>query len=417
MDQYDSLYIQRILPGADSEGVFTPEGAEPIFSGVKSLPLNTSIAQDQFMLDTYITQNVEAGNTVAVATHSQSSMVASQVMTELEQQGVAADAVKFVLTGDPDNPDGGLFDRMTGNIAAFGYDFGTSTPSDTIYNTSIYTLEYDGFADFPKYPLNILADLNAELGEGFIHPIYRALPSDEIADAIKLPTTAGYDGVTSYYMIPMADGSIVPLLRPLELIPGIGKPLADLLNPAIEQLINLGYDNPDNQGWDVGQANVATQFGLFPSLGQITTAMNNLGPGLQQGFAAAMQDIKAELSAPSSSAAGSTIDAAASTPDAFTSPTEFITDVTRALDQIGSLGLPAWDTVLSVAISEPQIAITTILDNLDNPLNALGLAAGQITALNSQLGVLDLLTVVETINPIFTEFGLPSIPLEVMTPP
>ena len=28
-------------------------------------------------------------------------------------------------------------------------------------STDIYTLQYDGWADYPQYPLNILADLNA----------------------------------------------------------------------------------------------------------------------------------------------------------------------------------------------------------------------------------------------------------------
>lgn len=416
VNQYNDLFVQRILPGANSEGVFTPEGAEPIFSGIKSLPLNTSIAQDQYMLDTYVTQNVAAGNTVAVAVHSQSSMVASQLMTELQQQGVPADAVRFVLTGDPDNPDGGLFNRMTGSVPAFGFDFGTATPSDTIYQTSIYTLEYDGFADFPKYPLNILADLNAELGEGFIHPLYRTLTPTDIDDAIKLPTSADYDGVTNYYLIPMADDQIVPLLRPLEFLPFIGKPLAALLNPDLEQLINLGYDNPDNQGWDVGPADVSTQFGLLPSTDQIMTALKNLGPGLQQGMTAAVQEIKDELTAAAAPAAHPDVDPGSAVPDAFTSPTAFLNDVTGALDQLGSLGLPAWDSLISAAITLPQNAITTLVGNLDDPLNAIGLAAGQTAALTTQLGVLDLLTVVETVNPILAELGLSGIPLEVLTP-
>lgn len=50
-----------------------------------------------------------------------------------------------------------------------------ATPSDTIYPTNIYTLEYDGWADFPRYPLNLLSDLNAELGIAFVHGQYPSL--------------------------------------------------------------------------------------------------------------------------------------------------------------------------------------------------------------------------------------------------
>jgi hypothetical protein len=32
--------------------------------------------------------------------------------------------------------------------------------------------EYDGFADFPQYPLNVLADLNAIAGLLYVHPPY-----------------------------------------------------------------------------------------------------------------------------------------------------------------------------------------------------------------------------------------------------
>jgi hypothetical protein len=130
--EYDNLYIQRILPGADSEGVFTPEGASPI-TGVKSLERDPSITQGETMLEAYITQNVDAGNTVAVATQSQSSTISSLVMNDLENDGVPAEAVKFVLTGDASNPDGGLAERLGTSFPAFGATYSGFTPPDTIY--------------------------------------------------------------------------------------------------------------------------------------------------------------------------------------------------------------------------------------------------------------------------------------------
>ena len=57
----------------------------------------------------------------------------------------------------------------------------------------MYTLEYDGFADFPRYPLNFLSDLNAFLGIAELHGTYLNValngtgpaPTD-IANAIPL---------------------------------------------------------------------------------------------------------------------------------------------------------------------------------------------------------------------------------------
>ncbi|OBI07887.1 hypothetical protein A5715_16905 [Mycolicibacter heraklionensis] len=44
VENMDELFIQRVLPGAHSVPVFTPEGAQPMFSGIKSLPFDVSVA-------------------------------------------------------------------------------------------------------------------------------------------------------------------------------------------------------------------------------------------------------------------------------------------------------------------------------------------------------------------------------------
>ena len=49
------------------------------------------------------------------------------------------------------------------NLPSLGISFDGATPSND-YVTQIYSIEYDGFTDFPRYPLNFLSDLNAFLG-------------------------------------------------------------------------------------------------------------------------------------------------------------------------------------------------------------------------------------------------------------
>ena len=61
----------------------------------------------------------------------------------------------------------------------------------------MYSLEYDGFTDFPTYPLNFLSDLNAFLGIETLHGTYlnggdgtgsaAARRLEQIANAILLP--------------------------------------------------------------------------------------------------------------------------------------------------------------------------------------------------------------------------------------
>ena len=398
----DSMYIQPLLPGAVSVPVFTPEGAEPIFSGVKSLPLDPSVAQGTIMLHDYIVQNLAAGNTVAVSGYSQSTEIAGNVMVQLQQEHVAADAVKFVLTGDVQNPDGGVFERFGTTIPAFETTFSGFTPPDTPYQTSIYSLEYDGFADFPKYPLNILSDINAELGEIFVHPLYSELTPDEVNNAIAVGTTADYHGVTSYYMLTQ---DVLPLLMPLQMLPVVGQPLTDLLNPVLTQLVNLGYDNPANNGWDAGTANVPTGFGILPDVNQIMVALNNLGPAAEQGVNAFIGDIKDLIANPSSALSALTESGAASM-NLLSSPTDFINTLTGAFAQAYSLLLPTADSLTTLAITMPVDAVNIVLSHLDDPLTGLGLAAGTLVAGDTQVAAIELGTTVETLASVLQDFGI-----------
>ena len=49
---------------------------------------------------------------------------------------------------------------------------GIAAVQDGPYPTDIYTLEYDGYADFPQYPINLISDVNAFYGLDYIHGHY-----------------------------------------------------------------------------------------------------------------------------------------------------------------------------------------------------------------------------------------------------
>lgn len=394
-------YIQRILPGAVSQGVFTPEGGSPIYTGVKSLPFDTSFAQGTTILTSDIEQQVAAGNTVAVYGESQSSTISGMVMPNLEQDGVAADSVKFVLVGDPSNPDGGLLERFDGlSLPALGITFSGATPPDTIYDTTIYTQEYDGFADFPKFTLNFLADLNAFLGIEFVHPTYQDLTPDQLNNAILLPTTEGYDGNTTYYMVPMASDQVLPLLRLFEGIPGIGKPLVDLLNPVLTQIVNLGYDNPDNQGWDVGQANVPTTFGLFPSSAQFMTAIDNMGPALQEGFQAFLNDLEHPAAADPSTLVSDLLTGSGAG-GSLPSFTDIVNGLTSALSQAYATLLPQADILTSLLVNMPAYDFSLFTQNLfSDPLQAIFGPLAADTGLVTLAAGIDVMVLQETASSI-----------------
>jgi hypothetical protein len=301
---------QNFAPIANPQALFTPEGYYPI--NIKSLPLDVSISQGMQILDSAIKQQLATPGvgSVAVLGYSQSAVISSLEMENLANPTLnpsppTANQLGFTLLGDLMNPNGGIMARFPGFPAgqplqtpSLGFTFYGATPSNTIYPTHIYTLEYDGYADFPQYPINFVSDLNAVAGIAFVHGTYPSLNPSALPPGYaiqQLPTSPGYTGpnaVTTYSMITTPNG--LPLLDPVRLIPVIGNPIADLLQPDLTTIVNLGYGNP-NFGWSQGPANVTTQFGLFPHVSQALIAQD-LITGAQQGAHAFVSDIHAEAS-------------------------------------------------------------------------------------------------------------------------
>jgi hypothetical protein len=278
LDAADALYLQPRGFDGTLQSLFTPEDVSP-----------TSEVRGEQILDTAILQDFDSGelsaqNPLVIFGYSQSASISTAVMRELSGQGVPSDDVHFVLIGDPDNPAGGMELVGTG-LSPQDLTANVATPND-LFPTDVYTHEYDGVADFPKYPINLLSDLNAALGFIYEHGTYLSLPPEQISDAIQLPTTAA-DTMVNYYIIPSES---LPLLDPLRLIPVIGQPLYDLLEPDTKILVDLGYGSID-QGWAPGDADVVSASGLLPTdlnLGDIATALGN---GLQQGVGDFVADL------------------------------------------------------------------------------------------------------------------------------
>jgi hypothetical protein len=277
----------------------TPEALYP-FLGPFTETFDQSEAQGQQILDTAIlkqiaTGHVDAANPVVVSGWSQSAVISSLLQPELASQGVPSDDVHFVLMGDESAPNGGMLERFDlpdgtqPSIPSLGLTF-SGPEASNLYPTDVYTHEYDGFADFPQYPINPLSDLNAVLGIVFEHVTYPGLTAEQVSDAIQLPTSSA-DTLTNYYEIPV---TTLPLLEPLQLIPFIGNPLADLLNPDLSVLVNLGYGNVDDNylgGWSQGYADVPTTLGFLPSSSVLEQVPQALANGLQQGITDAIKDL------------------------------------------------------------------------------------------------------------------------------
>jgi len=293
VDAVENLYLAPNGYGAYTPQVLTtPEQAYPI-TGVNSLPVDTSAAQGVTILNSAINQQIAAGNHVVVFGYSQGAAVASQEEAQLATSSnpPSSDQLSFILVGDPSNPNGGINQRFAVpgaplSFPSLGTTFNLAPAASNTYPTAVYTQEYDGFADFPQYPINLLSDLNAYVGIFTQHFAYADLTPQQISSAIALPTEG--DTTTTYYMIPTAN---LPLLAPVRLIPLIGNPLADLLQPDLRVLVNLGYGSITN-GWSPGPANVPTPFGLFPTDINPVDVLTALAKGIPQGVTNALNDLK-----------------------------------------------------------------------------------------------------------------------------
>lgn len=282
LDAVNKLYVQLLDAGASPVPLTTPEGLYPI-TGVNSLTFNTSVTQGVATLFAAITHQIAAGHHVDVFGYSQSSTVASLVMSQLAAHHVPSSDVSFILVGNPNNPNGGFLERFVGGvIPSLGMTASGATPSN-LYPTTVYTLQYDGFADFPQYPIDLLADLNAYAGMLFTHTTYASLTAQQISSATNLGTY----GDTTYYMIP---NNNLPLLDPLRWIP-FGNPLADLLQPDLKVLIDLGYGST-TQGYSPGAPNIPTPFGLYPTNINPADVLSALAQGIPQGIAGATFDLQ-----------------------------------------------------------------------------------------------------------------------------
>ncbi|SOJ52782.1 PE family protein PE3 [Mycobacterium simulans] len=276
----DSAYISPIFGPNTPVAQYTPEQWWPF---IGNLSLDQSVAQGVTLLNNGINAELQKGNDVVVFGYSQSSAVATNEIRALMAlpSGQAPDPSRlaFTLIGDINNPNGGILQRYAGLYIPFlDISFTGATPPDSPYQTYIYTGQYDGYAHNPQYPLNILSDLNAFMGISQVHNAYPFTP-EEVANAVPLATSPGYTGNTHYYMFLTQD---LPLLAPLRAIPFAGPLVADVIQPDLRVLVDLGYG--------YGYADVPTPASLLPPINPIAVA-SALATGAVQGPQAALVNI------------------------------------------------------------------------------------------------------------------------------
>ena len=275
------------LTGALGQSIYTPEQFWPATPQLGNLTLGQSVAQGVQLLDTAINTELSAGNNVTVYGTSQSSLLATNEIRNLMAMANPPDPSKlsFFLTGNPDNPNGGFFERFPGlYIPLVDVLLNGATPPNSPYPTVIFTNQYDMVGNLPRYVLNPVSDLNAVMGFASFHGAHDYVDPTptQIANAIQLPTSPGYTGATTYYELLTQNLPLVTPLRGL-LPPPYGNALADLLQPDLRVLADMGYGSGE-------YANIPTPASLF-ELPNPFTIVPDLVHGAVQGPQAALVDL------------------------------------------------------------------------------------------------------------------------------
>jgi hypothetical protein len=214
--------------------VTTPEQAWPV-TGLFDLPFGTSVRIG--LADLQAAMAEHGNDDLVIFGHSQSSVISYLEKRRLAEQfpiGTPAPNIDFVTIGTLNLPNGGVMTRFWGLYLPFvDFYFNGPAPTDTQFDTDIITQRWDGFADFPIYPIVLPSVVNAVLGFFYVH--------EEYADVTLAPDPSkhfvGKDGDTEYYFFETEN---LPLFGPLRSL-GVPESLIDIVEPFATFIVELGY--------------------------------------------------------------------------------------------------------------------------------------------------------------------------------
>jgi pimeloyl-ACP methyl ester carboxylesterase len=263
--QYED-FIDRMMTGAvvgptsPKQKVDYPASFFPVSSGYINDPtFDASVGEGLANLEG---KDVETGD--VIFGFSQGAVVASEYKREHPDANVT-----YVLVENPDRPNGGILERFKGlSIPILGVTANGATPPNQANDVDGPTIvdisrQYDGWSDFPAYPLNVVADANAIAGIYYLHGKTQSEVDQGDLDAAEAAGGIYYQHdeatKTTYYLIAT---DRLPLLMPFTGI--VPEPILDAADAPLRAVVELGYDRSD-----YGKPTTA---GIAPAVNPVTVA-------------------------------------------------------------------------------------------------------------------------------------------------
>ena len=221
-------------------------GTLGLYNGLGKPSGDQSIADGQQAIAQQIQFQTAQGNTpITVVGYSEGAVAASHEVSALGP----SNNVSFVLIADPERPNGGILARLPAGtyIPLLGISGGNAT-SSTGAPVVMVTQQYDGIADAPAYPLNVVSDANAVLGFYYLHGNYYPVNPNGAGTVV---TTSPNGNMTDILVLAPQGG--LPLFMPLAQA-GVPQPILVALDPAVRAIIETGYDRTSDPSQQVGFA-------------------------------------------------------------------------------------------------------------------------------------------------------------------
>ncbi len=207
-----------------------PAQTAPFF-GFTSLGDSVSQGRSNLIADIAAAQGNGNGPVTVVGASAGSLVVDETLRYYLEHPDQAPDPkdVNFIVISDGSRQDAFRASPLFNTFSGYTY----QSPPQTAYHVSVVTYQYDGFADFPDRPLNLLADLNALAGMLLLHnatyfaDISNMTPTSVVTDPVTKGTTTRY--LIAPGQLPLV--SMLPFLAPIQ--------------DQLKQIIDAGYSRND----------------------------------------------------------------------------------------------------------------------------------------------------------------------------
>lgn len=210
-------------------------------------PQVVDYSQNPFSTDRALLGGVEGANVavreidgkVVVIGESMGSMVASRLAADLAASSdpPSPTDIRFVLIASPEEGVAQYFKEGT-RIPLLNYT--VSRVARSPYPTTVVIGEYDGWADPPDRPWNLVAVANAVMGLIYVHG-----PASWGVDLSDVPPeNITVDGTVTTYFVPTEH---LPLTRPFRDL-GVPDCLVDAADHILRPIVDAGYRRHDQPG-------------------------------------------------------------------------------------------------------------------------------------------------------------------------